>query len=454
MSYDAPVRLRSWLALGAVVLATAGCKKKTKQETAAAPTPVIDAGVRNAIGSPVALAPLPATTAIGGPDVSTLIAAATDGSWVALCVHTEPHLVVGAGTGVLFDRLITSGPQDVVVARNGELIHVDVVARTERSLGSVAAAGLDPKTRRLVVARSGAVTVIDPGVAPRTVPYAGSAPVAVVLRGLRWAELWAGSDRRLIDRSCKPFDDLSFGSTTTVDLDPVGVAEAPRFGPELAITPTGEVTLDGAVVIAAACGAEVVAALADPPRVLAKCGKGDNLVAGPGGFSRPVDGHNRGNAYVSATIADSLTLGQRVVCIYGACVDLVTGEDFPTYSNAHLWIDERVVVRAQPEGLWIDRLGTDATTPAKHLVVNLPRISAAVTVDTVTGQRRTGPAPTAPTVLGVAGRWMLYGRYVIDLEQGAVAATLSSDALAIDDQGRVLIRTGDAPLRWRLSSQL
>ena len=443
------VRLRTWLALGAMALATAGCKKKAPRATAVT-APPIDAGERTAIGAPVALPAVVATADVGGPAASTLIAAAEDGAWTALCVATEPMLVVGASAGIPFDRLIAHTAKDVVVVRDRSLVHVDVVARTERTLGSVAAAAVDPVTRRLVIARSSEVTVIDPGVAPRTVPNPGGTPAAVVLRGARWAELWSGSARMLGDRSCT--DNLSYGTRSTIDLDPAGV-EAPRLGPELAITPTGEVTLDGAVVIPASCGAEVVAALADPPRVLATCGKGDNLVAGPGGFSRPVGGNNRGNAYVSATIADALSLGRRVVCIYGACVDLVTGESFSTYSNAQLWIDERVVVRAQPEGLWIDRLSDDPATPAKHLVVNLPRISAAVTVDTVTGQRRTGPTPTAPTVIGVAGGWMLYGRYVIDLERGALVATLPADALAIDRQGRVLMRKDGAPLRWRLPSQ-
>lgn len=46
---------------------------------------------------------------------------------------------------------------------------------------------------------------------------------------------------------------------------------------------------------------------------------------------------------------------------------------------------------------------------------------------------------------------MLYGRYVIVVEAGALVATLAEDAVAIDRSGRVLVPASESmgPLRWR-----
>ena len=56
-----------------------------------------------------------------------------------------------------------------------------------------------------------------------------------------------------------------------------------------------------------------------------------------------------------------------------------------------------------------------------------------------------------PRFLGSSGRWLLYGRHVVDLQDGVRVATLTEEALAIDENGRVLVPSagGKAPLRWR-----
>ena len=61
----------------------------------------------------------------------------------------------------------------------------------------------------------------------------------------------------------------------------------------------------------------------------------------------------------------------------------------------------------------------------------------------------TAPVPFPPG--DSAGRWMLYGRHVIDLEDGVLVATLAEEALAIDELGRVLVPAapGVGPLQWK-----
>jgi hypothetical protein len=447
--------VRSIAAAALALASAAGCDERRRPS--AAPPSTTPAAAPTVPTGPGPAKPLPsaATDDVGDGGPTTVIAAGATGAWVALCVGGAPRLVVGSGPGAPIDRLIAHGPDDVVFVRDGGLFHVDAAARTERRLGPAAAAALDPKTRRVAVAWPGEIAVLDPGVAPRRVVHGERAPAALTLRDGRWAQLWPGQLGALLDEKCAPHDGLGLGAPpSTLDLDPTATAEAPRLGPEVGITATGEVTLDGEVVVPASCAAEVVAALASPPRVLVRCGKGDNQVAGPGGFTRAVGGHTRQNAFAEPSILDPLRLGQRVVCIYGACVDLIGGASFSTYSNPPLWHDDRVVVRLAPDGLWLDYLSADPATPPRHQELALPRIAAAVTVDTVTGARRTGTRPPAPEVIGAAGRWLLYGRYLIDLEAGVLAATLAVDALAVDARGRVLAAapTGSGALRWQAPS--
>ena len=59
-------------------------------------------------------------------------------------------------------------------------------------------------------------------------------------------------------------------------------------------------------------------------------------------------------------------------------------------------------------------------------------------------------APKPPAFIDGAGRFLLYGRHVIDVEAGTLVKTVADDPLAIDTAGRILVVApdGDGPLRW------
>jgi hypothetical protein len=228
----------------------------------------------------------------------------------------------------------------------------------------------------------------------------------------------------------------------TIDLDPTGVEAVDRIGPELGVTAAGEITVDGERVLGADCVGTVIAALATPPRALVSC-RGGNRVVGPG-FDRSVRGN--GSAVEQTTIADPLLLGQRLICLGGACIELIGGRDFVTWDTPPVWSDDRFLVRKGGAGLLIDDLDQE-----RQREVTLPRMTQTVTVDTATGRRRAGAAPTPPGFIDAAGDYLLYGRYVVDVANATLVATLAEDALAIDRSGRVLVPAapGQGPLRWR-----
>ena len=280
-------RVATWLAIVAA-LGGAGCKKRAERATgsAGAATAADAAPVPTGPGAPT---PLPAATTDGllGPTGPLrLLGAADDGSWVTTCLDAEdrPYLSVGAGPGVAVDRVLATSSRDVIVTRAGALVHVDVAARTERVLGPLAAVAVDGASRRVVVARGDGLLVFDPGLAPRTIAT-GAATSAVWLRTSRWAVVEHGSMRFPHGVGCDTESAFVGAASATIDLEP-GAEAVDRIGPALALTPAGEVTLDGERVIGDECVPTVLAALASPPRVLARCGARD-LVAGPRGSTRP-----------------------------------------------------------------------------------------------------------------------------------------------------------------------
>lgn len=455
-----PVVLGVALALASGAIG-AGCKKRLPPPP---PVPVAPAELTGGPAPPTTTAttivldppqPLPGGApdgAIGVAGPIRLVGAADDGAWVMTCPAEGPgklRVVVGDGPGLEVDRVVAATDRDLAVIVGDALIHVDVVARTSQRLGRAAYARIDADSRRLVQADGRRVIVRDPGAAPRTIDT-GVEIAGLWARSRRWLEVAPGTPARdLTEGACGWVDDhdyqLPVADRTTIDLDPSGVEAAERIGPELGITASGEVTLDGAVVVAADCVAHVIAALAEPPRALVMCGSGRNRVVGAGGFVREVGG-NGGRSGDQATIADQLILGRRVICLSGACIDLVTGRDFATYDHELVAATDRVVVRKQSGGLLLDDLDQE-----RQRRLALPRVTQAVTVDTATGRRRAGPAPAAPVFVDLAGHYLLYGRFVVDLEAGTLVATVAEGAIAIERAGRVLVPVapGQGPLRWR-----
>ncbi|HVV82933.1 MAG TPA: hypothetical protein VHE35_07620, partial [Kofleriaceae bacterium] len=358
------------------------------------------------------------------------------------------HVVVGDGPGLVGDRLVAASDRDLAIIDGGGLVQIDVAARTWRRLGPPALAALDGPSRRLVTVDGTRVVVRDPGVAPRTIDT-GKPIAGLWLHGKRWLEVGSGdTPYELTQGACGYLhvdpSQVATDRRTTIDLDPAGVEAPERIGPELGITAGGEVTLDGTKVIGADCVADVIAALAEPPRALVMCNGAHNHVVGPG-FDKEVGGVG-GGAREQAVIADDLLLGQRVVCVTGACIDLVTGRDFDTYEQAAVWYDDRYLVRRKGGGLVIDDLDHE-----RQREVLLPRLTQAVTIDTATGRRTAGAAPKAPAYLDASGDYLLYGRHVVDVDQATLVATLADDALAVDRSGRVLLPAaeGQGPLRWK-----
>ena len=437
----------------AIVVAAAGCKAPAKDRPAGGTAIAADAAPSlPLIGDP---APLPAdgadgTLGVAGP--AALIGHAPDGGWVALCQGepARPRLIVGSGPGLGLDRIVATGPSDVVATTGERLVHVDARARTTRTMAWPLPAAIARDGQRVVLGAGADLVVLEPGQPPRRVAT-GQNVRAVALSTTRWAVVEHGVAAKPTP-GCDRWWAFQGGATATIDLDP-GAEAVERVGPALSITPAGEVALDGEVVIGTDCAALVVAALASPPRVMARCGSRE-LIAGPGGFRAWVSVLLGSALEVNAQvkIADDLRLGHRVVCLTGGCVDLVTGTDYSTWQHPLVWFDDRHVVRAQGSKLLLDRLPADAGNPVAHAEVALPRLVATTTIDTVTGRRVDGPAPQPPAFVDASGEWLLYGRHVVDLAAGALVATLPSDALAIDASGRVLVPApgGGGPFRWQL----
>lgn len=435
----------------AIVVTAVACKPPAKDRPAAGSAIALDAAPPTLFGDPAPLPAVGATDAISADGTTQIIDHAPDGRWVAVCQGEprRPRLIVGGGAGLEIDRVLATGPDDVVATRADRMIHVDVRAGTVRTIARQMPAALAPDGRRLVLGLGSDLLVLDPGQPLRTIATGGQIR-AVRLVSSRWAEVERGVAAGP-NPGCDRWSAFQYGERATIDLDP-GLEAVERVGPELAITPAGEVALDGEVVIGADCAALVVAALASPPRVMARCGSRE-LIAGPGGFRAWVSVLIGSAVDVNAQvkIADDLHLGHRVVCLNGGCVDLVTGTEYPTWQQRLVWFDDRHVVRAQGNSLLIDRLPADAADPVTHATVTLPRLVATTTVDTATGRRVNGPAPQPPEFIDARGAWLLYGRHVIDLAGGALAATLPIDALAIDATGRVLMPApGGGGLRWQL----
>lgn len=461
--------MTSRLALLCVVLAAAGCKKKAKRAdppplepvpVEAMPEPAEPNVDEPEPGFAERARPLPAQDpdgliGVGLTDDVALIDAADDGSWVALCARPDrdprPRLVVGDGAALPIDRLIATSRRDLIVAADHQLHHVDVPARTVRALGPVAPAAIDGETRRLVYARGERLVVQDPGMPLRLV-NAGLPVAALWLEHRRVATVAGGEISDLLRPGCDPVRYRTDIDRVGVDLDPTGVEAIERIGPELEVTAEGEIKLDGVVVIDAACGAHVLATLAEPPRVLAACRKGDDRVVGPG-LKRTVRGYLAHVEGTGATISEQLVVGERLVCMKSTCVDLLTGTSYPG-GDRHIWHGPLMLVTGDDAGLRIEHLPATIDDAPRTLTVALPRQVQTVTVDSATGRRRTGPAPVPPKFIDAAGRWLLYGRHVIDLQEGVRTTTLGEDALAIDARGRVLVRTspGAAQLRWRTPS--
>ncbi len=427
----------------AIACAGPACKKKLP----APPTPPLDAPAPT-LGAPE---PLPGGSpdgAVGDAAKATFVAAADDGAWVLLCQPYQTpferlHVVVGDGPGLLAQRVVAAADRDLVVLAGDAMLHVDVPARTVRRLGPIGAAAIDGESRRVVHADGTKVVVLDPGQAPRTVET-GDSIAHLALRGKRWLSVEHGDPPKLDPySSCGWVDHAYEIDDATIDLDPSGLEANDRIGPELGITGAGEVTLDGVTVAGADCVATVIAALAQPPRALVGCSDGMHVV-GPG-LDRAVHGSIGGKAE-QATISEHLTLGERLVCVTGACIDLTSGRDFGTYETPSVWADDRFIVRKGGGGLLVDDLDQD-----RQREVVLPRLTQAVTVDTATGRRVAGPAPTPPAFVDAAGRFLLYGRHVVDVDAAALVATLPADGLAIDRSGRVLVAPAPerGPLRWR-----
>ena len=428
-----------------LVAAVAGCKKQAPEPPAAAGA----VAITEATATPLPAGAGDGMIGVAGP--ARLVAAAADGSWVAVCAGQpeKVRIVVGDGGGLVADRIVAGSERDLVVVDGDALVHVDLVARTARTLGRRAPAAVDADSRRVVQVDDTKVIVRDPGTAPRTIDV-GVQIGAVWGHGKRWLEVGPGEPpRELATGYCGwvGLGSYSYANDQrrTIDLDPSGIEALDRVGPELGVTGGGEITLDGAVVASADCVGLVVAALATPPRALVMCTDDHNHVVGPGGWDHPVGG-SFGQQRSQAGIASQLTLGVRVFCVTGACIDLISGREFGTWSNELVWRADKFLVRKGGGNLLIDDLDQE-----RQRTVVLPRITQAVTIDTATGRRTSGPAPSPPAYIDGTGRFLLYGRHVIDVEGGALIATLADDAIAIDERGRVLLPAspGQGPLHWR-----
>ena len=424
----------------AILIALAACGDDAP---APAPRPA-DAATTNA---PVERRlPAPEGDAIGVAAPIDLVAVADDGAWVAICDRgageASLRIVPGAGEGVTARVLHGAGPRDVLYARDGRFYRLDVAARVEHGLSAGTAAALDPESRRVVVGREGALVVYDVGRAPRILPFDGT-PTELRLRRGRWAEV---SRRPSGYHACGdaryPYADPA---ATVVDLDPVEAVDA--VGPQIAVTAGGEITLAGKVVAPAECAGQVIAALAEPPALLVHCASGDYLHATPAGTRRLHDGQRHERL---AAVADDLILDRRVVCLYSGCADLRDGAWISTWDPKLVVGYERYVVLGDVAALHVRDLDADTVTQ-----VPLPRLGREVKVDLVTGKRTSGPEPREPSYVDLAGRYLLYGRHVVDLEAAAVVTTLGEDALAIDTSGRVLVPAapGRGPLRWLASER-
>lgn len=458
----------------ALVVAAVACKKKVK-EAPPAPTPAVaTAAATGTAAEPMVDEPEPGTMSMPKPlpprdpdgvvgvglsSEVAVIDAAADGGWVALCLdpmqNPQARLVVGDGMSLTIDRLVATSRRDVVYTYGDQLYHVDVVAHTVRALGPRATAAIDGDSRRIVFARATKLVVLDPGSPPREVATGGEAISEVWLEHRRVATFSKGSPPDgLVRAGCGRGGDYGTYPVERigVDLDPTGVEAIERIGPEIGVTPGGEITVDGEVVIDAECGAHVVAAIASPPRVMAQCRRRgiDGVVAGPG-FKKLVRGYFGQIPGPGASIADFLVLGKRLVCPGGfsTCIDLLTGEAHDASNK--IWVGPLVIVTGDDAELQIRLLPEAADGATRTHTVKLPRTVRSVSVDAVTGRRITGPAPDPPRFVDAVGRWMLYGRHVIDLQDGVRVATLGEDALAIDEVGRVLVPSSGskAPLRWR-----
>ncbi len=446
------------------------CKKKVEEARPQPATalavdgaaqPPVDEPDPDAVGAPKPLPPRD-PDGIVGVDLSSEVAvieAAADGGWVALCLdpaqNPQARLVVGDGMSITVDRLVATSRRDVVYRYGDRLFHVDVVARTVRVLGPPATAAIDGDSRRIVFARATKLVVLDPGSPPREVATGGEAISEVWLEHRRVATFSTGAPPdALLRGGCGRGG--AYGTSAVerigVDLDPTGVEAIERIGPEIGVTPGGEITVDGEVVIDEACGAHVVAAIASPPRVMAQCRRRgiDGVVAGPG-FRKLVRGYFGEIPGTGASISDFLVLGQRLVCPGGfsTCVDLLTGETHD--ASYKIWVGPLVIVTGDDAELQIRLLPEAADGAVRTHSVKLPRTVRSVSVDAVTGRRIVGAAPVPPRFIDAAGRWMLYGRHVIDLQDGVRVTTLQDDAVAIDETGRVLVPSAGekAPLRWR-----
>lgn len=413
-----------------------------------------DAGAATKVARVTTPEPLPPpapTAPIGEAGPQKLVVVDDAGAWQVTC-HGEPYrsddddhldVVVGGGEGLRADALLAAAPSDLVIVTGEDAAVIDVVARTITRVTATAAA-IDPKTRRVVLAAHGELVVRDPGRAPRTIRAAGSI-ASLSLRGARWAVVSFG-DEPARQTGC---DDLRYpyprSELTVIDLDPAGVEEVDTVGPEIGVTASGEITLRGEVVVPADCVGEVVGALAEPPRVLVQCRDGSVALGAPGVAARAV-GHTSSTQTEGARIAENLVLGQRVNCLWGGCADLVDGTWYATFSEPLVVFTERRIVRKIPSGLLVDDLDTDVQTK-----IVLPQITQAVTVDTVTGKRKTGaPPPAALEAIDLADGFLLYGRFVVDLGAAKVTRTLDADAVAVDATGRALTPAspGTGPFHW------
>lgn len=439
-----------WCALLAVI-ASVGCKQKAPPAAGTAGSDAAAVTPPPAPPPPVTSAPIPPGSgdgAIGAAGAFELVAAADDGGWVALCQDRLLHVVLGDGEGLLAQHLMAASDRDLVVASDGKLIHLDVVARTRTRLGNYAPVVIDADSRRVIRGEGAALIVERPGAPPRTIATAKPV-VAMVAHGPRWLEVAGGAEpTHETSRPCGWLDtsavvNVAEADRRVIDLDPEAEA-TDRIGPELGVGATGEITLDGAVVVGPDCIATVVGALADPPRALVQCEHGPGRVVGPG-FDQRVP-ELLGSGVEASTIADHVRLGERLVCVAGTCVDLIGGRSFPIAGHELVWFNGKVVVRAQDRGLWFDELDGGV-----HRELALPAATQTVTLDTVTGRRRVRPAPPPPRFVDGAGDYLLYGRHVVDVAGARLIATLDDDALAIDRSGRILVATapGQAPLRWR-----
>lgn len=431
-----------------MLLVCAACSSEKPSPVAKAePAPAAE----RAPAAPEPLPPSAPTEPIGEPGPFELIATDDAGVWQVVCSGTpydqgrKMRVAVGGGPGFEAGSLVAAAAQDLLVHTDDGLIHVDVLARTTLRLHRATGGAIDPDTRRVVVAIGKELEIRDPGKAPRRVPLGGQV-AAIVLRAARWAQVWLGEPPKLLDTGChdaRPHH--SYEEPAIVDLDPSGVEAVDRVGPEIGVTPTGDITLSGEVVIAAECVGAVSAALADPPRVLAICRDGRIMLGQPGAAAREL-GRATSFEAESAQISQHLSLGERVVCLYGGCVDLLDGRHFPTWSQELVIYTKTRIVRRDPSLLLVDDLDADTQT-----TITLPQIAQSVTVDAVTGRRKVGaPPPAALEAIDLSGDYLLYGRFVVDIAGARVTRILDADAVAVDRLGRALVPAspGQGPLRW------